>query len=191
MSPGRSSSEPVDAAGSPQPGEPFFVAVGKLHRPHGVHGEINMELYTDFPERLRKGSLLYAGDDRKELILTHRRWHQDNLLIMVDGYTTPESVGELRNQIVYVQAAGLPSLPEGEYYHHQLIGLEVVDEAGRTLGLVTEILETGANDVLVVRSDIGRELLLPIIDDVVLEIALAERLIRVHLLPGLNDEGSE
>jgi ribosomal 30S subunit maturation factor RimM len=80
MSPVRSSSGSVEPAGSPQPGEPVFVAVGKLRRPHGVHGEIIMDVYTDFPERLRAGMLLYAGDAHQELSLTNRRWHQDSLL---------------------------------------------------------------------------------------------------------------
>ena len=70
-------------------------------------------------------------------------------MLTFDGYTTPESVGVLRNQILYVRTADLPPLPDGDYYHHQVIGLNVVDEAGRLLGKVTEILETGANDVLV------------------------------------------
>ena len=87
--------------------------------------------------------------------------------------------------------ADLPPLPDGDYYHHQVIGLDVVDEAGRLLGKVTEILETGANDVLLVRSEAGREILLPMIDDVVLEIALTDKLIRVHLLPGILDEAVE
>jgi len=191
MSPVLSSSGPVDAAGSPLPGEPVFVAVGKLRRPHGVHGEIIMEVYTDFPERLRVGMQLYAGDARQELSLTHRRWHQDTLLLTFDGYTTPESVGILRNQVLYVRTAELPPLPDGEYYHHQILGIRAVDETGRLLGTVTEILETGANDVLVVRSETGREILLPLIDEVVLDIALQDKQICVHLLPGILDEETE
>lgn len=191
MSPERSSSGPVDAAGSPLPGEPVFVAIGKLRRPHGVHGEIIMDIYTDFPERLRAGMRLYAGDDRQELRVTHRRWHQDSLLMTFEGYTTPESVGVLRNLVLYVRTADLPPLPEGDYYHHQLIGMGVVDETGRLLGTVNEILETGANDVLLVRSEMGQEVLLPMIDEVILEIKLQDKQIRVHLLPGILDEAAK
>ena len=191
MSPVRSSSRPVEPAGSPQPGEPVFVAVGKLRRPHGVHGEIIMDVYTDFPERLRAGMLLYAGDAHQELSLTNRRWHQDSLLLTFEGYTTPESVGVLRNQELYIPTADLPSLPDGDYYHHQVIGLDVVNETGRLLGKVTEILETGANDVLVVRSEAGREILLPMIEAVVREISLQDKQVHGHLLPGILDEEAE
>lgn len=191
MNPGLSSSEPVDAAGSPQPGEPVFIAVGKLRRPHGVRGEIIMEIYTDFPERLQVGMLLYAGENRQELSLVRRRAHQNHLLVAFEGYTTPESVGTLRNQVLYIPAAELPSLPEGEYYHHQLLGMRVIDEMGRMLGNVAEILETGANDVLAVRAESGREILLPMIDEVVLKINLQDNQIHVHLLPGILDEEAE
>lgn len=191
MSPVLSTSRPVDAAGSPLPGEPVFVAVGKLRRPHGVRGEIIMDIYTDFPERLRAGMTLYAGDEQQELILIRRRWHQDTLLMTFEGYATPESIGVLRNQVLYVRTADLPPLPEGEYYHHQLLGMAVTDETGRLLGTVSDILETGANDVIVVRPEAGREILLPMTDEVVLEISLLEKHMRVHLLPGILDEEAE
>jgi 16S rRNA processing protein RimM len=76
-------------------------------------------------------------------------------------------------------------LPEGEYYHHQLIGLNVVSDDGRDLGLLVDILETGANDVYVVRAADGNEVLLPAIPPVILEVRLADRQMRVHLLDGL------
>jgi 16S rRNA processing protein RimM len=82
-------------------------------------------------------------------------------------------------------------LPDGDYYHHQVIGLDVVSETGRLLGKVTEILETGANDVLVVRSEAGREILLPMIEAVVREISLQDKQIHVHLIPGILDEAAE
>jgi 16S rRNA processing protein RimM len=87
---------------------------------------------------------------------------------------------------MYVSAADRPPLPEGEYYHHQLIGLRVMDDTGQFLGLISGILETGgANDVYVVTSQENRELLLPDIEDVVLSIDLKAGEMRVHLLPGL------
>jgi 16S rRNA processing protein RimM len=182
---------PSNAAGSPSPGEPVFLAVGKLRRPHGVRGEIIMDVLTDFPERLQPGITLYAGPEHQALHLLRRRWHQEALLMSFEGYQTPEDVGELRNHILYVSAADRPPLPEGEYYHHQLIGLQIVDESGKSLGKLTEILETGANDVLVVRPPTGSEILLPLIDSVVLKIDLERQEILVRPLLGALDEAKE
>jgi len=145
-----------------------------------------MDVLTDFPERLQVGVLLYAGDAYQPLRIRSVRPHDKVLLIAFEGMHTPEIVGELRNQTLFVKTANLPPLPEGEYYHHQLIGLRVVDEAGMSLGLITSILETGgANDVYLVTDQEKRELLLPDIEEVVLSIDLEAGEMRVHLLPGL------
>lgn len=148
-----------------------------------------MQVLTDFPERLVPGTHFYAGPQRRRLRLRSRRWHRQRLLVAFEGLQTREQAGELRNQLLLVRADDRPPLPAGEYYHHQLIGLKVVDEAGDVLGSLVEILQTGANDVYVVRSASGRELLLPAVDEVLRGIDLERGEIRVHLLPGLLDEG--
>jgi 16S rRNA processing protein RimM len=78
-------------------------------------------------------------------------------------------------------------LPEGQYYQHQLIGLKVISDEGQALGQLAEILETGANDVYVVRGGGGKDVLLPAIEDVILGIDLDKKEMRVHVLPGLID----
>jgi len=175
-------------AGSPTAGEPALLVVGKVRRPHGVRGEALVETHTDFPERLKPGKRLFAGEARRPLTIRSVRPHKGNLLLAFESMTTPEQVGLLRNTLLYIQAADLPLLERGEYYHHQVIGLGVVDEEGQSLGAVTGILETGANDVYMVTNGEGRELLLPAIPDVVLEIDLPRKTMRVHLLPGLVNE---
>jgi len=171
--------------GSPPVGEPEYLVVGFLRRPHGVKGEILMDMHTDFPERLKTGMTVFLGDDRQPMVLTSRRPHAKGMLIRFRGVKTPEDAGLYRNTWVYVPTANRPELPDGEYYHHQLIGLNVVTDEGRELGTLTDIIETGANDVYVVRDADGRETLLPAIPAVVLEVQLADRQMRVHLLDGL------
>lgn len=182
----RRTSTPIDTQpGSPLPGEPVFLAVGKLGRPHGVRGEMQMEVLTDFPERLKPGIILYVGPQHQPLRLKSRRWHDRMMLVAFDGYSVREEAAPLRNQLVQVRADDRPPLPEGEYYHHQLLGLRVVDESNQLLGQLVEILETGANDVYVVRDPAGAQVLLPAIDEVILGVDLARGEMRVHLLPGL------
>lgn len=179
---------PNSPAGSPPSGEPVFLAIGKIRRPHGVRGEMLMEIYTDFPERLQAGVILYLGAERHPQRLRSVRPRKDGVLIAFEGYHTPEQVGELRNQLAMVRADDRPPLPQGEYYHHQLIGLRVVDDTGRYLGKIGEVLATGANDVYVVQAEQGGEVLLPAIDEVILQIDLPGGEVRVHLLPGLLPE---
>lgn len=172
-------------AGSPGEGEPVFLVVGKLRRPHGVRGEIQMEVLTDFPERLVPGMTVFIGEDHQPFQISSCRWHQDSLLVTFYGTSDREEAGIFRNSLVYVRADEIPTLEAGEYYHHELIGLGVREETGDYLGVVTGILETGANDILVVTLENGTEALLPMIDEVVLNVDLKDGEVLVHLLPGL------
>jgi 16S rRNA processing protein RimM len=178
-------------AGSPTAGEPAFLAVGKVRRPHGLRGDALVEIYTDFPERLRPQVVIYAGENHLPLTICRRRTHNDGLLLAFEGFTSPEQVGRFRNQILYTAWADASELPEGEYYQYELLGLDVEDETGKILGKLIEIMQTGANDVYVVTNEAGRELLLPAIAEVVMGVDLATKTMKVHLLPGLVDEESE
>lgn len=160
--------------GSPSPGGPVFLAAGQLRRSHGVKGEMIMDIWTDFPERLLPGKTVYIGEAHEEMRIASVRGNNKNLIVRLSGFETPEDAGRLRNAMVYVKTSELPQLPEGEYYHHQLLGLRVVDEAGLTLGKLTDILETGANDVYVVRTPDEKELLLPVVEEVILSVNLEE-----------------
>ena len=176
-----------NAPGSPD-GEPVYLVVGFLRRAHGLRGEIILDLHTDFPERLRSGRKLLIGEERRPMTLEGARPHAKGMLIKFTGIDTPEEVGQLRNQWVYVMATDVPSLPEGKLYQHELFGFEVVEENGNPLGSLVEIIETGANDVYVVRNASGKEILLPAIPSVILELDSARRFMRVHLLEGLIDD---
>jgi 16S rRNA processing protein RimM len=180
----------ANAAGSPPLGEPAFIAVGKLRHAHGVRGEILMEVYTDFPDRLQPGVVLYLGEEDLQLRLIKCRQHGKGLLMTFEGFSSPEEIGQFRNQIVYVKVIDRPTLEDGEYYHHQLIGLSVVTHGGDMIGTVTEILETGASDVLVVRPDSGPETLIPFVDSFIHEINLDRHEITVQLIPGMLAEES-
>lgn len=173
-----------NTSGSPD-GEPVYLVVGFLRRAHGVRGEIIMDLHTDFPERLQNGRKLFVGDERTSMTLAGSRPHAKGMLVKFKGIETPEDAGQLRNQWVYVKATDVPSLPEGQLYQHELFGFDVQDESGASLGELVEIIETGANDVYVVRNESGKEILLPAIPSVILETDSAQRVMRVHLLEGL------
>jgi len=172
------------AAGSPV-GEPEYLAVGFLRRPHGTRGEIIMDVHTDFPEHLKIGRKLFISEDHRPMVLTGARRHQAGLLVSFDGLDTPEGAGMLRNQWVYAKRSEAPNLPAGLLYQHELLGMAVLDEQGTSLGTIREIIRTGANDVYVVKHDSRRELLLPAIPSVILSIDRGSRIVNVHVLEGL------
>ena len=174
-------------AGSGSPtGEPVYLAVGFLRRPHGVRGELIMDIHTDFPDRLRAGTKVFVGEGHDPLKIASARPHGTSLLVSFRGLVNPEEAGRLRNTWVYVTAADRPPLPDGKVYQYQIIGLRVVTDDGRELGTLSEILETGANDVYVVKAADGKEILLPAIPDVILGHNLSDGVMRVHLLDGLE-----
>jgi 16S rRNA processing protein RimM len=169
--------------GSPT-GGPLYLSVGFLRRPHGVVGEIIMDLHTDFPERMKIGRELFVGENHKSMTLASVRPHGKGLLVKFKDIDTPESAGLYRNQWVYVKTKDVP-LPEGQHYQHELVGLKVVDKDANPLGTLVEIIETGANDVYVVRDDTGKEILLPNIPSVILDMDIGRGFLKVHLLEGL------
>lgn len=160
--------------------EPGFVVVGKLRRAHGVRGEMVMEVLTDFPERLVPQKVVYLGDSHQPIKLRTVRNHDRYLLVSFEGLYDPDAVGAFRNELVCVRIDHLPELPEGQYYHHQLIGLVVLDEHEKKLGILTDILETGSNDVYVVTAEDGSEILVPALQDVILSVDLEKKEMRVH-----------
>jgi 16S rRNA processing protein RimM len=162
--------------------------VGKLRRPHGVKGEVLVNVLSDFPERLQPGTELFLGEKHQPVIIQSRREHNQGLLIAFEGFASREDLDNLRNIFLYVRSADRPELGEGEFYHHQLIGMTVAEEDGNELGRLAEILETGANDVYLVRSATGDETLLPAIEDVIVKVDVESQQITVRLLPGLKTD---
>jgi 16S rRNA processing protein RimM len=173
------------SAGSPPPGEPVFLLVGKLRKPHGLQGELVMEVWTEFPERLERGRTVFVGPENKPFLVRSVRQKTNSLLVAFQDIHDSEQAGSLRNQWVFVRADQVPPLSDGEYYHHQIVGLQVISESEKNLGVVTDILETGSNDVLIVHSELGQDILLPFTDEVILHVDLEGGIINVHLLPGL------
>lgn len=166
--------------------EPRFLAIGRVVKPHGVGGEVRVEVHTDVPDRFAWLESVYVGQDQPAPYAVESvRFHQAFVLIKLAGVDTRTAADSLRNEWLLVPESEAIPLEEGEYFLHDLIGLEVVVNDGRTLGRLAEVLETGANNVFVVAGDGGKQLLIPDIPDVVKEIDFANHRMTVELLPGL------
>lgn len=176
----------LNKAGSLAKNEPAYVLIGRLQKSHGLKGELAMRVDTDFPERIRPGKSVYLGAEKLEMIVASVRWKSKLMLIRFSGIDNPEDASELTNFEVFSKVSALPKLPEGRYYHHQLIGLQVW-ENDEHLGELVDVMETGANDVYLIASDGKADLLIPAIPDVVKYIDLEQGKMTVTLLEGLRD----
>lgn len=156
--------------GSPQPGEPVYLMIGRLRRPHGVNGELLLELTTEHPEKVKPGLGVYIGENKTPLKIARIRAANKLWLVSFEGYDQIQQVEWFTNQWVYISDKDAAPLPEGRYYHHEIIGMQVFSDQGELLGVVSEIIVTGANDVYVVKSESGTEILLPAIKSVIIEI---------------------
>ena len=165
-------------------GLPDQVQVGMVARAHGYDGRLRVQPETDNPERFRaKASLWLAGV--RYTVVSATSTGDGALLVKLAGVDTREEAAALLGEPIFVPAGDVPAPPADTYYHYQLLDMAVVDEAGASLGTVTEILHTGANDVYVV-ADGESELLLPALADVVRDVDVEARRMSVALPDGIE-----
>ena len=149
-----------------------LIAVAKILSPHGVRGEVKLLPLTDFPHRFAQTEYLLLADRRK-LYLESVRIQKNAIVVKFRGMDIPEDWIPFRNKELYVTEDDLMPLPPGQYYIHQIVGLEVIDEQGKNIGRIVDVLQTGSNDVYVVKTPEGKELLLAAIESVIREIDIA------------------
>ncbi len=170
---------------------PEFLAVGRIGRPHGVRGELRVEVLTEFPERFAPGERMLVGTEGtrspQPVTILEVRSHQGQLLVRFDLASDRDAASRLTNQLLYIRTAEARRLPPDSHYAYELEGLNVLTVGGRHLGSVTRVLETGSADVLIVSSG-RRQLLLPMIASVIAKIDVDAGQILVTPLPGLIDE---
>ena len=175
-----------------QPGE-IEVVVGRIGKPHGIRGEVTLDVRTDEPERrFAPGTTLRAeapaGADRRPASLTvaRARWHQSTLLVTFEELADRNAAEAARGTVLHA-TIGPDDMPEDpdEYYDHQLVGLDVVDLDGTLLGQVKALVHGSAQDLLTVRTPDGRDTLVPFVSALVPEVDLDAGRIVVADRPGL------
>lgn len=164
--------------------------VGKIVNTHGVKGEVRVISRTDFPEeRYKVGNTLYIwqekGTEPLAVKVTSHRQHKSFDLLTFEGYSNVNEVEQLKGSLLKVPEEQLGELAEGEYYYHEIIGCTVVTEDGETIGTIKEILSPGANDVWVIKQPKGQDILIPYIEDVVLQVNIDEKLVTIQVMEGL------
>lgn len=170
-----------------QSAEPHFLAIGRVSRPHGVRGEVRVELLTDSPERFKVLQAVYVGEaSPRRVAVDSVRILQDAVLLKLDGYPSRTEAEQLRGELLLVPESEAVPLEEGEYFLYQLVGLAVYSIGGTYVGRLTEVLETGANNVFVVDGSSGQHLL-PDIPAVIKDIDIEGGRLIITPMPGLID----
>ncbi len=165
--------------------EPRFLVIGQVLKPHGVRGEVRVNPFTELPERFNWLDVVYLGEVApKPVAVESVRFHKGLILLKLAGYDDRDAVQALRGVWLQVPEEEAIPLEDGEYYLYQLIDLAVFTEDGQQLGILVDIIETGANNVFVVQGEEGEQLL-PDIDEVVQDIDFENGRLIVRLLPGL------
>lgn len=164
--------------------------IGTISKPHGLRGEVRVVGDTDFPEeRFAVGNTLYLdrgnGKEEMPLVIASHRKHKQFELICFEGYENINDVEAWKGTALKVPADQLGSLEEDEYYHHEILGCLVFTEEDEELGEITDILSTGANDVWVVQGNRPKDILVPYIDDVVKEVDVEQKIVRIHVMEGM------
>ena len=166
-----------------------FFRVGVITTTHGVHGEVKVFPTTDDPQRFKKLKqvILDNGKEQRELEITSVKFFKNLVILKFKGLDNMNDVEKYKKADLLVTRENAVPLKEGEYFIADLIGLKATSDEGEDLGVLTDVIQTGANDVYVFSKEGMQDLLVPKIPDCIKEVSIEEGTIFVHLLPGLRD----
>ena len=162
------------------------LEVGQIVNTFGIKGELKVTPFTDDINRFDYLEKVYVKSKKDEKLykVENARYHKNMVLLKLEGIENPEQGELLKNSYLEIDRADAIPLEEGQYFIVDLIGLDVYTDEGKLLGKVEDIYNTGANDIYVVKDELGKQVLLPGIKEVIKEVKLDDKII-VHLIPGL------
>ena len=167
-----------------------LLEVGKIANTHGLRGEVKVAVWMDYPEEFEELETVYLKTRKETLKLTVKnvRYQKNNLIVKFAEFNDINEVEQYKNCVLYADRDELGELPEGVHYIVDLIGLDVYNEEGEKLGVIADVINNGASDIYDVKREGKKNLLLPVIDEVVKEIDIEGGKVTVHVMEGLDDE---
>lgn len=164
--------------------------IGAIIKPHGVHGEFKVYSTTDDNQRFKKLKNVIVRTAKEEFTakVVSVKASDTDVILKIEGYDTPESIEKLRKAELFVTRDNAVKLKKDEYFVADLIGLKVTDtDTGNVLGTLTDVLQTGANDVYEVTISEEKKVLIPAVKECIISVDVEAGNMEVHLLPGLMD----
>lgn len=164
-----------------------YLRVGVIASTHGLKGEVKVFPTTDDPERFLELEtvLLDTGKEYKSLEVAGVKFFKNQVILKFREYNDINDVEQYKGKDILITRDQAVPLEENENFITDLIGMEVYTDEDRLLGTLTDVLKTGANDVYVVKTEAGKEILLPAIPSCILKVDVEEARMRVHILEGL------
>jgi 16S rRNA processing protein RimM len=175
----------------PEQVETEWATIGKVVALFGVHGELKVRLLSDIPNRFAELGVVYLGPGHvRHVIESVRPYKGEMILLGLEHVNDANTAEALRNLDICIPLAELAKLPPGSYYQHDIIGLQVYTSDGYDVGKIIDIMITGSNDVYIVKTAGGKQVLIPAIRNVIKEIDLARHVMHIDPMPGLLDNDS-
>lgn len=143
---------------------PEYIAIGKILSPWGVDGSVKVQIATDFPERYAPEAHVFVAG--QPAVIEDVAWSRGKALVKLDIVHNLEASKKLQGKLLEIHRSQLNPLPDGFYYHFQLVGMQVVTTSGESLGEIVDVIASATNDTYVVRAD-GEEILIPATEDVI------------------------
>ena len=164
-----------------------YLEIGQIVNTFGIKGQVKVIPFTDDVERFEELKKVYIVNKklRKEVEIENVKYHKNMVLVKFKGLDKIEDVEFFKNCYLEIDRKDGKTLEEGQYYIVDLIGLDVETDDGKHLGKVDDIYNTGSNDIYVVKDELGKQVLLPGIKDVIKQVNLEDKKIIVHLIEGL------
>ena len=159
-----------------------FITIGRILAPWGVRGKLKVKTETDFPQRFVSGAKVYI--DQQPMTIDSAEWRSVKLVVKLNTVDSIAEAQELCGKTLEIERKQVQPLDEGQYYHFQIIGLEVWTTSGERLGTISEIMNTESTDIYVVRHKQG-EVLIPAIEDVIKSVDLDEGKMVIEPIEGL------
>ena len=165
-----------------------YFEVGQIVNTFGIKGQLKVKAFTDELERFEELKTVYIckKNEMKKVEIEEVKYHKDMVLLKIKGINDLNEAEQYKGLFLKIDRKDAKELPEGTYFIADLLGLEVYTDEGELLGKVDDIFPTGANDVYVVKDEMGKQILLPSIPEVLKEIDLEKEKIIVHIIEGLR-----
>ena len=164
------------------------LEIGQIVNTHGIKGMVKVKPFTNDIKEFDYFKKIYieTKNGKKEYKIQEVKYHKDMVILKLEGIDKIEEAETLRNSYITIPREFAIPLKENEYYIVDLLGLEVYTDDGKILGVLDDIFNTGSNDIYVVKNELGKQILLPAISEVIKKIDIENKKITVHLIEGLQ-----